>query len=420
MNRGRAALAAVLVVICIGVAGALIAHEPAIPPLTNPQAANEPAVQRGARLAAIGDCAVCHTAKGGKPLAGGLQLDTPFGAIYSTNITPDRDTGIGTWPVEAFVRAMREGISRDGHLLYPAFPYPHFTQTSDSDLADLYAYLMSRYPVQAVAPANQLVFPLSFRPLVAGWNLLFLNKGERPADPTRNAEWNRGRYLVDGLGHCAACHTPMNRLGAEKGDQALAGGFIDGWEAPALTRLSSAPTPWTHEQLVAYLRSGLASEHGAAAGPMRPVTVELADVPSADVEAIATYLITLQAQASPVPALTQPQQGNPSAQALFDGACAACHGAGSSMTVLGARPSLAQGTAMNADSPNNAIRMILDGNGWDGSQAAHYMPGFADALSDSQVADLANYLRVQFSHRGPWSSLDRSAVARIRKETPAP
>lgn len=420
MNRGRAALAAVLVVVCIGVAGALIAHEPAIPPLTNPQTANQQAVQRGARLAAVGDCSVCHTAKGGKPLAGGLKLNTPFGAIYSTNITPDRDTGIGTWSAEAFMRAMREGISRDGHLLYPAFPYPHFTQASDSDLADLYAYLMSRYPVQSVAPPNQLIFPLNFRPLVAGWNLLFLNKGERPADPTQNAEWNRGRYLVEGLGHCAACHSPMNRLGAEKSGQALAGGFIDGWEAPALTRLSSAPTPWTHEQLVAYLRSGLASEHGAAAGPMRPVTVELADVPSADVEAIVTYLMTLQTQAPPVPALTQSQQVNPTAQALFSGACAACHGPGSPMSALGSRPSLAQGTAMNADSPNNAIRMILDGNGWDGSQAVHYMPAFAGALTDLQVAELANYLRAQFSRRAPWSALDGNTVARIRKETSAP
>jgi mono/diheme cytochrome c family protein len=420
MNRGMAALAVVLVVVCVGVVGVLIASKPAIPPLTSPLVADQQAIQRGARLAAVGDCMVCHTTKGGKTLAGGLKLNTPFGAIYSTNITPDRDTGIGTWSVDAFKRAMREGVSRDGHLLYPAFPYQHFTQTRDSDIADLYAYLMSRYPVQAVAPANQLTFPLNFRPLVAGWNLLFLHKGERPADPAQNAEWNRGRYLVDGLGHCAACHSPMNKLGAEKGGQALAGGSIDGWEAPALTRLLGAPTPWTHDQLVAYLRSGLATEHGVAAGPMRPVTAELADVPTTDVEAIATYLMSLQTPVAPAPALTQAQPANPSAQALFSGACAGCHGVGSPMSVLGARPSLAQGTAVNADSPNNTIRMILDGNGWDGSQAAHYMPAFASALTDSQIAELANYLRAQFSQRAPWSALDGSTVARIRKETPAP
>jgi mono/diheme cytochrome c family protein len=420
MNRGVAAIAAVLVVVCIGVAGLVVASEPAISPLTRPQAVDQLAIQRGARLAAVGDCGVCHTAKGGKPLAGGLKLNTPFGAIYSTNITPDRDTGIGTWSADAFKRAMREGVSRDGHLLYPAFPYQHFTQASDRDIADLYAYLMSRYPVQAVAPPNQLTFPLNFRPLVAGWNLLFLNKGERAADPAQNAEWNRGRYLVEGLGHCAACHSPMNKLGAQKSGQALAGGFVDGWEAPALTRLSSAPMPWTHEQLVTYLRNGLASEHGAAAGPMRPVTAELANVPTADVGAIATYLMSLQTPASPAPALPQAPQANSDAQALFSGACAACHGAGSPMSVLGARPSLAQGTAVNADSPNNAIRMILDGNGWEGSQTAHYMPAFAGALTDAQVAELANYLRAQFSRRAPWSALDSNTVARIRKETSAP
>jgi mono/diheme cytochrome c family protein len=425
MNRERVAISAVLVVVGIGLAGLLIASQPAIPPLPSaePQSADQPAITRGARLAAVGDCSVCHTAKGGKTLAGGLKLNTPFGAIYSTNITPDRDTGIGTWSADAFKRAMREGVSRDGHLLYPAFPYQHFTQIRDSDLSDLYAYLMSRYPVQAVTPGNHLVFPLNFRPLIAGWNLLFLTKGERSAEPTRNAEWNRGRYLVDGLGHCAACHSPINRFGAEKGGQAFSGGSIDGWDAPALTRLSEAPTPWTHEQLVSYLRTGLASEHGAAAGPMRPVTIELADAPTTDVEAIATYLMSLHTQASPAPVQTQAPQApalDSSAQALFTGACAACHGAGSPMSVLGARPSLVHSTSVNADSPNNTIRMILEGNGWDGSQAAHFMPAFGDALTDTQVAELAHYLRAQFSTGAPWSSLDGNVVARIRKETPAP
>ncbi|MDB6143094.1 MAG: hypothetical protein JWP80_2138 [Pseudomonas sp.] len=423
MNRGRVAIAALLVVACIGIAGVLLASQPAIPPLTGPEphTADQQAVKRGARLAAVGDCMVCHTTQGGKPLAGGLKLNTPFGAIYSTNITPDRDTGIGMWSSAAFRRAMRDGVSRDGHLLYPAFPYQHFTQTSDSDIADLYAYLMSRNPVQAVAPANQLIFPLNFRPLVAGWNLLFLNKGERSADPAQNAEWNRGRYLVEGLGHCGACHSPINKLGAEKGGQAFAGGSIDGWDAPALTRLSGAPTPWTHDQLVSYLRTGMATDHGAAAGPMRPVTIELADAPTTDVEAIATYLMSLQTQALPAPVQAQhPSSINPSAQALFTGACAACHGVGSPMSVSGSRPSLAQGTTVNADNPNNTIRMILDGNGWDGSRATHYMPAFAGALTDTQVAELANYLRALFSTRASWASLDGNTVARIRKENPAP
>lgn len=184
---------------------------------------------------ALGDCAVCHTAKGGKPFAGGLPLATPFGTIYATNITPDPETGIGAWSQNAFARALRHGIARDGHALYPAFPYIHFTRMSDHDIAAAYAYLMSRDPVNATTPDNKLIFPLNFRPLVAFWNVLFLRPGERAADASQSAEWNRGHLLVDGLGHCAACHSPLNAIGGEKSGQAFDGGRVDGWEAPPST-----------------------------------------------------------------------------------------------------------------------------------------------------------------------------------------
>ncbi|MDB6049317.1 MAG: cytochrome [Pseudomonas sp.] len=432
MKVTRIAIATVFVVLCIG-AGFWVASEPEIPMLTAAERqkpvfeVNQKLIEHGARLVAAGDCVVCHSSKGGQLFAGGLKLDTPFGAIYSTNITPDDETGIGTWSPDAFKRAMRKGISRDGHLLYPAFPYQHFTRTNAADIADIYAYLMSRPPVHAVTPANQLIFPLNIRPLVAGWNLLFLKGGVVPDGATQSTEWNRGRYLVEGLGHCGACHSPLNLLGAEKKGQAFAGGSIDGWDAPALTRLSAAPVPWTPSQLIDYLHTGLASEHGAAAGPMRPVSQELADAPRADVEAISIYLMSLQAPATPVTLPTAAQQANPviptgldGAHALFIGACGVCHEAGAPMSTLGGRPSLAQSTAVNADSPTNTVRMILDGNGWHASEAAHFMPAYADTLNDRQIADLGNYLRARYSTQAPWASLGEQAVAKIRKETPAP
>ncbi|MEB0078295.1 cytochrome c [Pseudomonas sp. CCI3.2] len=430
MNVTRIAIATVFVVLCAG-AGFWFASEPEMPVLSaaarqKPMVEIGPnVIQHGAQLVALADCAVCHSAKGGALLAGGLKLQTPFGAIYSTNITPDDETGIGTWSLDAFKRAMRNGVSRDGHLLYPAFAYQHFTRSRDADIADIYAYLMSRPPVHAIAPDNHLIFALNIRPLLAGWNLLFLHPGEVPADPAQSAEWNRGRYLVDGLGHCGACHSPLNLLGAEKAGQAFAGGSIDGWDAPALTRLSGAPVPWTQTQLVAYLQTGLASEHGAAAGPMRSVSRELAEAPRGDVEAMAAYLLSLQNPASPM--RTAVEQANPviapsqqRAHALFVGACAACHEAGAPMSAMGGRPSLARGTAINADNPNNTVRMILDGNGWQGSDAAHFMPAFADSLTDTQIADLAHYLRARYSAQRPWNSVDETSVAKIRKETPTP
>jgi mono/diheme cytochrome c family protein len=428
--KGKAiALAAVLVagIVCSAALG-LTYEPPLAAAAASPVKTPDPAiVARGAQLAAVGDCMVCHTAQGGKPFAGGRPIATPFGAIFTTNITPDAETGIGRWSLETFTRAMRKGVSRDGHLLYPAFPYPHFTHMTDGDIAAVYAYLTSREPVHAIAPANRIIFPLNFRPLIAGWNLLFLHQGEVAADAAQSTEWNRGRYLVDGLGHCAACHTPRNALGAEQSAQAFSGGIVDGWEAPALTTLLHAPTPWTHAQLVSYLRTGLASQHGAAAGPMLPVTHALADASEADVNAIATYLWSLQ---TPAPAAADvaaaPQSGSAdqaglrSGAVLFTAACASCHGVGAPMSTLADRPSLSQSTAVNAASPRDAVRLILDGIRWEGSASTRFMPSFAAMLTDAQIADLANYTRARYSTRAPWPALDANAVAKIRKESPTP
>ncbi|MDB5777528.1 MAG: hypothetical protein JWP38_3661 [Herbaspirillum sp.] len=429
MKKKTIAIGVVLIAALFCTAALSLAGHPALAPET-PSAASAPdpqSVEQGARLAAVGDCMVCHTAKGGKPFAGGLRINTPFGKIFSTNVTPDPETGIGSWSLEAFTRAMRKGVSRDGHLLYPAFPYTHFQHMSDADIGFLYAYLMSRDPVQAVAPANRLIFPLNFRPLMAGWNMLFLRPQDKPVDTAQSIDWQRGRYLVDGPAHCAACHTPMNVLGAEKRGQAFAGGSIDGWDAPPLNKLSHAPTPWTQQQLVQYLRTGMADQHGAAAGPMLPVTHSLADASEADVNAIATYLMSLQEPASAAantgagaPANIADNPELQSGATLFSASCASCHGATAPMSAIGGRPSLAQSTAVNADNPRNAIRTILDGIDWQGSRTAHYMPAFSDMLTDAQIADIANYMRASYSKRGPWPALDAGAVANIRKESPTP
>ena len=391
-------------------------------PLAEP--AHGASVLAGARLAAVGNCAVCHTASGGAPFAGGRAFDTPFGTLYSTNITPDPESGIGRWSLGDFSRAMKSGISRDGHRLYPAFPYPHFQGMSDVDLESLYRFTMAREPVRAVPPKNHLVFPLQFRPLMAAWNALFLH---RPAEPQRTpdrADEKRGKYLVDTLGHCAACHTPLNALGAEKAGHAFQGAVVEGWEAPALTALLQRPKPWTADQLSAYLRTGFTSEHGMAAGPMRDVTRALAFADPADVQAMAAYLTTLQTVAAPAQTVAAAANQADSAQmqrgrTLFAAACASCHDDGAPMSAYGGRPSLSLGTAVNAQSPRNAVRFVLHGIADKDSAGVPYMPAYSAMLTNAQIADVTAFLRARFSTGAPWR-IDENYVAKLRKEKSEP
>ncbi|WP_312436984.1 c-type cytochrome [Janthinobacterium sp.] len=425
MNKKlKIALAAVVV----GAAGALaFAWQPAIAPVAPvaSSALDQGAVARGARIVALGDCMVCHTAKGGAPFAGGLALRTPFGTLYTTNITPHVDAdgdgnGIGDWPLAAFARALRHGVARDGHLLYPAFPYIHYTKMTDRDIADAYAFLMSREAVDAKPPANDLLLPLRFRPLLAGWNLLYLRSGPQPDDAGQGAEWNRGRYLVNSLGHCASCHSSLNPIGGE-GSPAFGGGNIDGWDAPALTTLLHRPTPWNQEQLALYLRHGYSPEHGAAGGPMAPVTHSLGSVPQDDVQAMAHYLMTLQTAAPPKP--VAPVPGTHSEQVklgavLFAGACASCHGAAPPRGLPSARSPLVLATAVAGERPDNLIQVLLEGmpleTGRSTGQASRYMPPFASALTDAQIAALAAYIRVDVARRPAWQDVEKRA-ATLRK-----
>jgi len=409
---------------CVAAAAWML--QPSIAAIAPPSPAEfEPAaIARGARVVAQGDCMVCHTAKGGEPYAGGLALRTPFGTIYTTNITPDAASGIGGWSLAAFTRALRHGVARDGHLLYPAFPYIHYTRMSSADIGDAYAYLMTRAPVAARAPDNELIFPLGFRPLLAGWNLLYLRPGPESDDATQSAEWNRGRYLVDGAGHCASCHSTLDPIGGER-SPAFSGGHIDGWDAPALTALLHAPKPWTREQLALYLRHGWSPDHGAAAGPMGPVAHSLSQVPAEDAEAMATYLMSLQAPAAkPATPASPPAAAAPDGaqtaqvlqgRVLFDGACAGCHGAAAPMMAAGGRPPLGLSGAVAGASPDNLIQTMLNGIPWTHPQPATFMPAFAASLNDAQIASIAAYLRADAGRRPAWTGLEKR-VADIRKE----
>jgi mono/diheme cytochrome c family protein len=263
-----------------------------------------------------------------------------------------------------------------------------------------------------------LIFPLNFRQFVAFWNVLFLRPGPRNADSTHDVQWNQGKLIVDGLGHCASCHSPLNAIGGEKSGQAFDGGIVDGWEAPALNALGSAAKPWTKAQLVTYLRTGRASEHGAAAGPMLPVTRDLATVPEQDVEAIATYILSLQKAAPPSVAQASQRETTAAEQRgaiLFNASCAQCHGPGSPMQVIGERPTLAFSTAVNASTPRNAVQMMLNGINWHGEDATNYMPAFIDVYDDRQIADLAAYLRGAYSNKPAWRDVE-STAAQLRKE----
>lgn len=384
-------------------------------------------IERGRLVAAAGDCAVCHTAPNGAKNAGGLPLETPFGIIYSTNITPDVDTGIGNWSYAAFERAMREGIHRDGRRLYPAFPYTAFARISEGDMRALYAYLMSAEPVRAPAPKTELAFPFNLRPLMAGWNLLFHRNEPFQPDPSRSVQWNRGAYLAEGLGHCSACHSPRNAFGAEKGGRAyLTGGQAEGWEAPALTALSRAPIPWTEEDLFQYLRTGYSARHGAAAGPMAPVVDELAQLPESDVRAIAHYVAsfnpsvpdaaTIEQQARELQqrSATLARTMTGTADRLYQSACAVCHQSDQGVPMFGVKPSLALNTNLHSDKPDNVIQAVLKGIPAPSSNALGDMPGFADSFDDRQVAELVHYLRARFAPDKPaWQGVDQ-AITRIR------
>lgn len=406
--------------------GVVLVWRPAIaaidPPL--PQSFDPALVKRGRELAALGNCNDCHTVQGGRNFAGGLPVPTPFGLIFSTNITPDPETGIGRWPEEAFRRAMRSGVDREGRHLYPTFPYDHFTNITDEDDRALYAYLMTREPVVALPRANELLFPFNQRVVVAGWKLLFLRREIYRPDATKSADWNRGAYLVAGLAHCGACHTPPNALGAERVKASFSGGEADYWTAYAINRQSPAPVAWDVDALDLYLRNGWHPDHGTARGPMADVVRNLAAVPASDVHAIAVYMADISgapraersreavvAQAKSAPGKAADSQG----AAIYAAACAGCHESGRRPPFGGIN--LALSSALSAPDPRNLVNVVLAGVRPVEGERSPIMPGFAATMNDRQIAVLADYLRSRFASQPPWSGLETAIQEARRTQT---
>ena len=408
-----------------------IAWRPAIaaidPPA--PQSFDTVLVKRGRYLAAIGNCNDCHTVRGGKSFAGGLPVPTPFGTIFSSNITPDGETGIGRWSEAAFRRAMRSGVNRDGQHLYPTFPYDHFTNVTDADDQALYAYLMTRQPVRAPARENELSFPLDQRFVIAGWKLLFLRHGTYQPDSTQSAEWNRGAYLVEGLAHCGSCHTPRNALGAERASAQFAGGDVDNWHAYAINAQSPAPVPWDADALFAYLRDGWHPDHGVARGPMAQVVSNLSLVPQDDIRAIAIYMAGVFGTPTPdrkrqgeavlaqvkSPAVVQASKINPAGAAIYAAACATCHETDRSPPYGGVN--LALSTAIAGPDPRNVANIVLSGVRPVEGERSPIMPGFAASMNDGQISALLNYLRARFSNQPGWTGVEKTVEDARRTQT---
>jgi mono/diheme cytochrome c family protein len=439
--KTRRVLIGVLVAVLVGGVGFLVlAWRPSMAPIAPPAPRSFPAdlVEKGEALSGIGHCAACHTQPGGQPFAGGYPLHTPFGIIYGDNISPDPQTGIGAWSLEAFNRAMREGVARDGSHLFPAFPYYAFTKLSDDDIKALYAYLMTQPAVSNTVPANTIPLPFKIRALQEGWKILFFRSERFQANPSKSVDWNRGAYLANALSDCSGCHTPRNALGAEESRHPYEGWLIEGWIAPALTDASPSPVPWTQEDLFAYLRTGVAPLHGATGSIMALVirgALTLPVVPDSDIRAIALYFSETDhasARANNIEAITQQalatsylgsDQGNDPDADLYASSCLSCH-YNRAPSPLAARPELALNSSLALSEPTNFIQVVLNGvsstetdNNSEGA-AGLVMPAYDSSLTDAEIARLAAYLRRTRTKLPPWNDLEKQ-VAAIRREGPA-
>src|ERR1700678_4530064 len=391
----------------------------------NPASFSAESVARGEVLAAEGHCVSCHIRPGGPPLAGGYGVNTPFGIIYGTNITPDSKTGIGAWSLEAFTRAMREGVSRDGSHLFAAFPFNAYTKLQDDDVKALYAYLMTRPAVSASVPPMTVPFPLNVRFLQEGWKILCFRSGRYRPHPAKDAQWNRGAYLAEAVADCGGCHTPRNALGGEKLRDAYSGTVVDNWIAPPLTEANPSPVPWTEERLFTYLRTGVDPLHGAAvAATMTPTirnALDLSVVPDSDVRAIALYMSDIDregARNSNVEAATKEALKNSSLGSgedydpdadLYASACLSCH-YNSGAVPLAARPELALSSALSLPEPTNFIQAVLRGVGSTDGAPGLVMPAYASSFNDAEVARMAAYLRRTRTTQPPWTDVEKKVA----------
>lgn len=356
-------------------------------------------VARGRYLAKAADCMPCHTSASGKPYAGGLKMNTPFGAMYSPNITPDRDTGIGTWTFEEFKRAVHSGIGADGKYLYPAMPFDAFTGITEDDLKALWDYFRTVAPIKQQNRENDLTFPFNIRLGMLAWRMLFFREQFFVLDAGKSAQWNRGAYLVEALGHCGDCHTPRNFMGATKASRRFEGATIDQWYAPNITAEALAKTNgWDKSQLIAFLKSG-AANNSTVLGPMQEVVHDsLSFLAPDDLDAMAIYLLGLKGeQATPAPvAQTLSPKVEKLAAKLYADNCASCHGA-KGEGIAGSIPPLAANPAVIAAKPFDVLSVVLQGIPARADMPA--MPSFAGSLNDGDVANLTNYVRTSWGNK---------------------
>jgi len=371
-------------------------------------------VARGAYLASVGNCAGCHTARGAAAYAGGRGIETPFGIIYSTNLTPDRETGIGNWSADHFWRALHNGRSRDGRLLYPAFPYPNYTKVTRADSDALFDFLRNLQPVSATAKPHGLGWPFSSQAALAVWRALYFRPGGHVDDPAKPADWNRGAYLVEGLGHCSACHTQRNALGASSDMLDLSGGMIpmQNWYAPSLTSPAEAGVAdWPLEHVVRVMQTG-ASPRGTVLGPMAEVVLNSTQNWNADdLRAMAVFLKALPQsapEAQVVPAAVDSGKAQRGAK-LYDQHCAQCHGE-QGQGVPGAYPPLAGNRAVLLKETANLVQVVLYGGfppATAGNPRPFGMPPYVLQLPDADVAAVLTHLRTSWGNRAaPVSEVD--------------
>ncbi len=368
-------------------------------------------VERGRYLAQAGDCIACHTVPGEKIFSGNRPMPTPFGTLYSPNITPDAATGIGKWTADEFYKMMHSGRSRNGALLYPAMPFASYTKVSRADCDAIFAYLRSVPPVRQPSRPHDLRFPYNNRALLIGWRTLYFQEGEYQPDKTKSAEWNRGAYLVQGLGHCSMCHTPINALGGSSAANAFEGGLIpmQNWYAPSLTSNREAGLgDWQIQDIVDLLQTGV-SRRGTVYGPMAEVTYNsLQYMSDDDVRAMAQYLKSLPEKEAPdadagnAPLRADINQMYSEGKRIYAAQCADCHGA-EGRGKLPHYPPLAANQSIGMTSSVNPIRMVLNGGYPPGTRKnpmPYGMPPFAQALSDADIAAVVTYIRTAWGNRG--------------------
>jgi mono/diheme cytochrome c family protein len=382
-------------------------------------------VTRGRYLTQAADCEVCHTREGGEPFAGGRAFKTPFGVLYSPNITADPQTGIGAWTDTDFLRAVHQGIAKDGERLYPAFPYDSYTLITDDDVLAIKAYLFSLAPVHATAPPNSLRFPFNQRWLMSFWGTFYNpNQRFRPHE-NRSAEWNRGAYLAEALAHCGECHTPRNLAQALDNRRKFAGAVTAGWRAYNITADPvSGIAAWHDAELAEYLRSGHAAGRGLAGGPMaEEIDVSTSTLAAADLNALIAYLRSIPGirtsdlpatKSNPAPDSPEPMQTgiDPRGKEIFAGACVACHN-WSGISFLTSYATLTGDRAVNDPSAINVAQIVLSGELRHTADGVVLMPSFGDAYSDTEIAAVANYVTARYGALP--SHLTARDVARLRE-----